>query len=119
MNVGVPAETKAAESRVAITPDGVRELVSHGVGVVVQAGAGAGSSLSDEAFAAAGATIGTAADAWAADMVVKVKEPQAAEFDYLRPGLVLFTYLHLAAYPAVARSLLDVGVVGLAYETVQ
>ncbi|HZQ85560.1 MAG TPA: alanine dehydrogenase [Acidimicrobiales bacterium] len=119
MRVGVPKETKTAEARVALTPDGVRELRHHGHDVVVEAAAGEGSAISDAQFAAAGARIASAEEAWAADMVVKVKEPQPAEYGYLRADLVLFTYLHLAAYPAVARALLDAGTTALAYETVQ
>jgi alanine dehydrogenase len=119
VRVGVPTETKTAEARVALTPDGVRELKAHGHAVVVQAGAGAGSSIADGDFEAAGAAIVDAAGAWSADLVVKVKEPQAHEFGYLRPDLVLFTYLHLAAYPEVATALLAAGTTAIAYETVQ
>ena len=107
MIVGVPSETKEGEHRVALTPDGVRELAAHGHQVLVEAGAGDDSSLPDAEYAAAGATIVTADDAWAAELVVKVKEPQPAELAYLRPDLVLFTYLHLAAEPEVAQALLD------------
>ena len=117
--VGVPREVKTAESRVAMTPDGVRELVAHGHQVVVEAGAGEESSLHDDDFRAAGATVGSVDDAWGAELVVKVKEPQASEYARLRPDLVLFTYLHLAAYPEVARALLDAGTTAIAYETVQ
>jgi alanine dehydrogenase len=116
--VGVPREVKTAESRVAMTPDGVRELVAHGHQVVVEEGAGEESSLHDADFEAAGASIGSVDDAWAAELVVKVKEPQPEEHTRLRPGLVLFTYLHLAAYPEVARALLDRRTTALAYETV-
>src|SRR5262245_2259190 len=104
MRVGVPREVKVGEARVAMTPDGVRELVAHGHEVVVERGAGEGSALSDADFDAAAAHIGSAEDAWAADLVVKVKEPRPEEFAHLRPGLVLFTYLHLAAYPEVAHA---------------
>jgi alanine dehydrogenase len=119
--VGVPRETKLGEHRVAITPDGVHELVTHGVTVLVERDAGADSSITDADFAAAGAEIvANANDTWdRADLVCKVKEPQPAEFARLRPGLVLFTYLHLAAYPAVADALLAGGTTGIAYETVQ
>jgi alanine dehydrogenase len=118
--VGVPRECKEGEHRVAITPDGVHELVVHGVPVVVEHDAGTGSSLSDDDFRAAGAEITGAADVWArADLVLKVKEPQPDELTFLRPGLVLFTYLHLAAYPDVADALLEHRVTGIAYETVQ
>ena len=119
-SVGVPRETKTAEGRVALTPDGVREFERLGIDVYVEAGAGEGASISDADYVAAGADIvPTAADAWARDMVVKVKEPTEAEFVHLRRDLVLFTYLHLAAYPAVARALLDAGTTAFAYETVQ
>ena len=119
--VGVPAEIKADEYRVAMTPDGVRELHAHGVDVLVQAGAGVGASIPDEDYLAAGAEIvATAAEVWErAGIVCKVKEPQASEFEHFRDGQVLFTYLHLAAYPGVADALLERGVTGIAYETVQ
>jgi alanine dehydrogenase len=119
--VGVPAEIKDNEHRVALTPDGVRELAHRGVRVLVQAGAGVPSSISDTEFAAAGAeVVDGAAATWAgADLVCKVKEPQESEYEYFRDGLVLFTYLHLAAYPEVGRALLDAGVTAVAYETVQ
>ncbi len=118
--VGVPTEVKPSEGRVAMTPDGVRELERAGIDVLVQSGAGVNSSISDTEYVAAGATIvPTAADAWAADMVVKVKEPYVSEFEFLRRDLTLFTYLHLAAYPEVANALLAAGTTALAYETVQ
>ncbi len=120
MIVGVPAEVKSSENRVSMTPDGVRELTAHGHTVRVEAGAGEGSSIADGDFSRAGAQlVPAAADAWAADLVVKVKEPQPEEFAYLRPDLILFTYLHLAAYPEVAKALLAGGTTSLAYETVQ
>jgi alanine dehydrogenase len=119
VRVGVPAETKEGEHRVALTPDGVRELTAHGHEVLVEAGAGADSSLPDGEYTAAGAKIVTADDAWGADLVVKVKEPQPPELAYLRADLVLFTYLHLAAEPEVASALLAEGTTALAYETVQ
>ena len=119
MIVGVPTETKDSEHRVAMTPDGVRELVAHGHRVLVEAGAGAGSSLPDDEFRNAGADLVTAEDAWGAELVVKVKEPQRDELRYLRGDLVLFTYLHLAAEPEVADALLAAGTTALAYETVQ
>lgn len=118
--VGVPKEIKTAEHRVAMTPDGVREFERAGVGVFVETGAGEGASFHDDDYRAAGATIvPTAADAWAQQMVVKVKEPKEEEFGFLRPDLTLFTYLHLAAYPGVAKALIDAGTTGIAYETVQ
>ena len=118
--VGVPREVKTAEHRVAMTPDGVREFERHGIEVFVETHAGEGASISDADYVAAGATIvPTAADAWSQQMVVKVKEPKAEEFDFLRADLTLFTYLHLAAYPEVAKALLAAGTTGIAYETVQ
>src|SRR6188472_374435 len=118
--VGVPREVKTAEHRVAMTPDGVRELERHGIEVRVEAGAGEGASISDGDYVAAGADIvPTAADAWAQDMVVKVKEPKEEEFAFLRADLTLFTYLHLAAYPEVAKALIAAGTTAIAYETVQ
>jgi len=117
--VGVPTEVKVGEHRVALTPDGVRELVGRGSQVVVQAGAGEGSSLTDDDFRAAGAEVGTAEDAWGAQLVVKVKEPQLSELGRLRADQALFTYLHLAAHPEVAEALLAAGTTSLAYETVQ
>jgi alanine dehydrogenase len=120
LTVGVPRERKDGEHRVAITPDGVHELTVHDVPVVVENGAGAGSSIADDAFAAAGAALVDAHEVWErADLVLKVKEPQPDELSCLRPGLVLFTYLHLAAYPEVAHALLEHRITGIAYETVQ
>jgi alanine dehydrogenase len=119
MRVGVPKETKIHEYRVAITPVGVTELVAHGHSVVVESGAGLGSAIPDEEYAAAGATLGSVEDAWAADMVLKVKEPIAEEYPRMRPGQVLFTYLHLAADKALTEELLARSVTALAYETVQ
>jgi alanine dehydrogenase len=118
--IGVPRETKTAEHRVAMTPDGVRECERHGIQVFVEAGAGEGASISDDDFRAAGADIvPTAADAWAQELVVKVKEPQGGELALLRADLTLLTYLHLAAYPDVGRALLAAGTTAIAYETVQ
>jgi alanine dehydrogenase len=119
--VGVPTEIKDSEHRVALTPDGVRELIHHDVRVLVQAGAGSGAGIIDAEFAGAGASIvADAAAAWAgADLVCKVKEPQEAEYPYLREDLLLFTYLHLAAYPEVAKALLRSRCTAVAYETVQ
>ena len=118
-SIGVPTEIKRDEQRVALTPDGVRELVGQGMEVRVQMGAGLGAGFSDAVFAAAGARLVTQEEAWAAHLVVKVKEPQAEEFPFLRRDLVLFTYLHLAAYPEVGRALLAAGTTAVAYETVQ
>ena len=117
--IGVPSEIKVDERRVALTPDGVRELVTQGLEVRVQSGAGSGAGISDDAFAVAGARVVTREEAWAAHLVVKVKEPQSEEFAFLRDDMVLFTYLHLAAYPKVGEALLEAGTTGVAYETVQ
>ncbi|MEN9792623.1 MAG: alanine dehydrogenase [Actinomycetota bacterium] len=118
--VGVPREIKTAEGRVSLTPDGVREFERLGIDVFVETGAGEGASISDADYVAAGADIvPTAAEAWSKDMVIKVKEPKPEEFAFLRRDLVLFTYLHLAAYPEVARALIDAGTTALAYETVE
>jgi alanine dehydrogenase len=117
--VGVPAEVKPGENRVALTPEGVRELTAHGLRVLVQSGAGAGSSLTDADFAGAGAELVGAEGAWSAELVLKVKEPQPEEFGYLREDLVLFTYLHLAAYRAVADALLRSKTTAFGYETVR
>jgi alanine dehydrogenase len=121
MKVAVPAEVKNNEYRVAITPAGVHELVTHEHTVVVQAGAGEGSSIPDSAYVAAGASIGVDAPAtWAAgELVLKVKEPIEREYGYFRETQVLFTYLHLAAEPDLTRALLDSGITAIAYETVQ
>lgn len=119
-SVGVPREIKTAEGRVAVTPDGVREMARRGISVHIETEAGIASSISDDDFVAAGATIvPTAADAWSQQMVIKVKEPQEQEFLYLRPDLVLCTYLHLAAYPSVAQALISSRTTSFAYETVQ
>jgi alanine dehydrogenase len=118
--LGVPKETKTLEGRVALTPDGVREFERAGVEVFIETQAGTAASITDAEYTAAGATIvPTAADAWAQSMVVKVKEPTEKEFAFLRPDLTLFTYLHLAAYPKVAKALVDNKTTGIAYETVQ
>jgi alanine dehydrogenase len=119
--VGVPTETKIDEFRVAVTPEGVRELEAHGIQVVVQAGAGAGSGLPDGDYAAAGAeVVPSAAEVWErAQLVCKVKEPLEDEFAWFRDDLTIFTYLHLAAYPKVADALIEHGTTGIAYETVQ
>lgn len=118
--VGVPTEIKPDERRVAVTPDGVAELRSHGVEVLVQSGAGAGVALSDDEYVAAGARVlDTAEEVWAAaGLICKVKEPQLSELPLLREDLTLFTYLHLAAYPEVAKALVGSGTTGVAYETV-
>ena len=118
--LGVPKEIKTLEGRVSLTPDGVREFERLGIEVFVEKSAGEGASISDAEYVAAGATIvPTAADAWSQQMVVKVKEPKAEEFNFLRSDLTLFTYLHLSAYPAVATALQKSKTTAIAYETVQ
>ncbi len=121
MRVGIPREVKDTEYRVAITPAGVKELVSHGHTVSIEAGAGDGSSIPDEEYTAAGARILTAADdVWAdSELVLKVKEPVASEYPVMRPDQVLFTYLHLAASRTCTDALLAAGTTAVAYETVQ
>jgi len=121
VKIGVPTEVKSQEYRVACTPAGVHELTSHGHTVLVQRGAGVGSSISDEDFGAAGARIAPSADdVWAeAEMVLKVKEPVPEEYGRLRKDQILFTYLHLAASLDCTRALLQAGTTAIAYETVQ
>jgi len=120
MLVGVPKEIKNNEYRVAMTPAGVQQLIEQGHEVLVETKAGDGSRFPDEQYARVGARIvPTAADAWGAEMVVKVKEPIAVEYSLLRSDLVLFTYLHLAAEEKLTRAMLDSGVTGIAYETVE
>ena len=121
MRVGVPKELKDHEYRVAITPAGVRELVVLGHSVIIERNAGRGSSIFDEEFERAGATIVPDADTVFADvdMVLKVKEPVPEEYHRLREGLILFTYLHLAASEEVTRALIDAGTAAVAYETVE
>ncbi len=121
MRVGVPKEVKNHEYRVAITPVGVHELVAHGHEVFVQTGAGLGSSIADAEYAGAGATLlADADDVWAnAEIVLKVKEPVAEEYHRMREGLVLFTYLHLAADLPLTQELMRRKVTAIAYETVQ
>ena len=118
-SIGIPKEIKLDEQRVALTPDAVRELVTHGLEVKIEAGAGAGAGIGDDAFRNAGAQLVSRDEAWAAHLVVKVKEPQPEEFGYLRNDMVLFTYLPLAAYPDVGEALLKAGTAAMAYETVQ
>ncbi len=121
MKVAIPKEIKNNEFRVAITPAGVHELAINGHQVMVEAGAGLGSSITDAEYEEAGATIGAdAATTWAfAELLLKVKEPIASEYGYLRDDLVLFTYLHLAADRPLTDALLASGVTAIAYETVQ
>ncbi len=120
MLVGLPKEVKNNEFRVGLTPASVRELASHGHQVLVQAGAGAGIGLADAQYLAAGATLAaTAAEVFAAaDMIVKVKEPQPQECAMLRPGQILYTYLHLAPDPEQTAALVKSGAVCIAYETI-
>ena len=121
MRVGIPTEVKQDENRVAITPSGVAAFQAHGHDVVVQAGAGQESAIPDAAYQRAGATIAnTASQVWEqAELVLKVKEPLEPEFELMRPGQVLFTYLHLAASKTLTEELLARRIVGIAYETVQ
>jgi alanine dehydrogenase len=119
VRIGVPNEVKDHEYRVALTPAGVRELVLADHEVLVQHGAGAGSSIGDDAFAEAGARIASIDDVWSADLVCKVKEPTPQEYDRLRPGLTLFTFLHLAADAELTDALATSGTLAIAYETVQ
>jgi alanine dehydrogenase len=120
MLVGVPKEVKDHEYRVAMTPAGVQQLIEYGHEVLVQQGAGEGSRFTDEQYMGVGARIvPTAADAWSAEMVVKVKEPVPSEYDFLRSDLLLFTYLHLAAEEVLTKRMAESGVTGIAYETVE
>ncbi|AOZ72710.1 alanine dehydrogenase [Boudabousia tangfeifanii] len=121
MRVGIPTEVKDNEFRVACTPDGVHALVERGHEVFVQTGAGIGSAIPDEAYVEAGAQmIDDADEVWErAEMILKVKEPIASEYHRLRPGLLLFTYLHLAADEELTKELLEKEVTSIAYETVQ
>jgi alanine dehydrogenase len=120
VKVGVVQEIKADEHRVALTPAGARELVAHGHDVVVETGAGAGSAFPDLAYLAVGARIAPVGEVWeTVDLLLKVKEPLPEEYARLREGLVLFTYLHLAADEVLTRALLASGATCLAYETVQ
>lgn len=121
MKVAIPREVKNHEYRVAITPAGVHEFARAGHQVLIESGAGLGSSITDDEYVAAGATILTGADdVWGTgDLVLKVKEPIAEEYHRMRPGQVLFTYLHLAASKECTDALLDRRVTGIAYETVE
>ncbi|MFP7232703.1 alanine dehydrogenase [Bacillus subtilis] len=119
MIIGVPKEIKNNENRVALTPGGVSQLISNGHRVLVETGAGLGSGFENEAYESAGAEIiADPKQVWDAEMVMKVKEPLPEEYVYFREGLVLFTYLHLAAEPELAQALKDKGVTAIAYETV-
>lgn len=119
MLIGVPTEVKDHEFRVALTPAGAMDLIRRGHDVVVQSGAGRGSGFADGDYTQAGArTVESARDAWSADLVLKVKEPQPQEFDLMQRGQILFTYLHLAAEAQCARELQQRGITAIAYETV-
>ncbi len=120
MRVGVAKEIKPDEYRVALTPAGALELVKGGHEVLVESGAGIGSAFSDDAYAAVGAEVASVDDVWArSELLLKVKEPIAAEYGRLREGLVLFTYLHIAADELLTRALVESGVAAVAYETVE
>ena len=118
MKIGIPCETKIKENRVSCTPGGARMLITHGHEVLLENGAGEGSGFPDEQYRQAGATIvSSASDAWAADLVLKVKEPTEDEYPFLRPDLLLFTYLHLAASERLTRALMESKTTAIAYET--
>ncbi|MFP3124958.1 alanine dehydrogenase [Ectobacillus funiculus] len=120
MRIGIPKEVKNNENRVAMTPAGVIHLVGGGHEVYIETEAGIGSGFTDKEYEKAGAVIvRTAQEAWSMDMVMKVKEPIQSEYIYFREGLILFTYLHLAAEPGLTKALSEKKVVGIAYETVQ
>ena len=113
MRIGVPKEVKNNENRIAMTPAGVVNLEVHGHDVFIQSGAGLGSGFTDEDYSAAGAKIvETADEAWAQEMVMKVKEPVQEEYRYFREGLILFTYLHLAPEKELTQALLEAKVTG-------
>ena len=120
MRIGVAREVKLQEHRVALTPAGARELVQRGHEVLVESEAGLGSAFQDDAYERAGASIVSVDEVWGrAELLLKVKEPIAAEYERLRPGLTLFTYLHIAADEPLTRALVDSGITGIAYETVE
>ena len=120
MKIGVAKEIKTDEYRVALTPAGARELVQRGHEVMIENGAGEGSSFADSAYRGAGARIANVDDVWAeSELLLKVKEPIASEYGRLREGLVLFTYLHIAADEPLTRALVDSGIAAVAYETVE
>ncbi|MBM7701217.1 alanine dehydrogenase [Metabacillus iocasae] len=120
MRIGVPKEIKNNENRIAMTPASAMYLINNGHEVYIEKSAGIGSGFDDDQYIQVGATIvESAEEAWAMDMVMKVKEPLAEEYQYFREGLILFTYLHLAAESALTKALIDNKVIGIAYETVQ
>src|SRR5206468_12592858 len=120
VKIGVAKGIKTDEYRVALTPAGALELIRHGHDILVESGAGVGSAFADAAYERVGARIGSAAEVWDdSDLVLKVKEPIPEEYPWLREGLVLFTYLHIAADEPLTRALADSGVTAVAYETVE
>ena len=120
MRIGVAKEIKQDEYRVALTPAGALELINYGHEVVVETGAGDGSAFGDGQYERVGARIGTVDDVWeSSDLLLKVKEPIRAEYERLREGLILFTYLHIAADEPLTRALIDSGITAVAYETVE
>ena len=120
MRIGVAKEIKPDEYRIALTPAGALELINHGHEVAIEQGAGVGSAFPDEAFTRVGAEIVSVDDVWSgSDLVLKVKEPIASEYPRLREGLILFTYLHIAADEPLTRALVDSGIAAVAYETVE
>lgn len=121
MRIGIPKEIKNNENRVAMTPAGTADFVTAGHQVFIEQGAGLGSGFTDKEYVKAGALIvEEAAQVWQdAELILKVKEPLASEYGYFRPGLILFTYLHLAAEPALAKALVEKQVTALAYETLE
>jgi alanine dehydrogenase len=119
VRIGVPAEIKTDEHRVALTPGGALELIERGHGVWIEHNAGVGAGYDDDAYGRVGVDVGTAADCWGCDLILKVKEPQAAEFGFLTDEQMIFTFLHLAANPGVADALCRAGGTAIAYETVE
>jgi alanine dehydrogenase len=120
MKIGVAREIKPDEYRVALTPAGALELINHGHEVTIETGAGTGSSFADDAYTRVGARVGSVDDVWGgSDLLLKVKEPIASEYGRLRDGLILFTYLHIAADEPLTRALIDSGITAVAYETVE
>jgi alanine dehydrogenase len=120
MEIGVPKETKDQEYRIGLSPGSIRSLTERGHHVFVETGAGLGAGFTDADYVQAGAqTVSTAKDAWEQDLVIKVKEPQVSEYPYLRKGMILFTYLHLAADRKLTEHLLESGATAIAYETVE
>ena len=120
MRIGIPREIKVQENRVALTPDGVRHLITSGAQVIFEKGAGVQAGYDDAAYRKAGARlVSNVREVWSADLVLKVKEPQPSEYRFFRPGLILFTFLHLSANPKLARKLEKKKVKAIAYELVR